>query len=60
MLDLEIQGQRPSTQYCRIFFKFPDMDLVDIDTKVTFLSHLHRDILNNVQGSKMTPSGPSR
>ena len=42
------------------FFTFPDINLVGIDTKITFLSYRHQEILNNVQGSKMTPSGPSR
>ena len=27
---------------------FPDINLVEIDTKVTFLSHRHQEILNNV------------
>ena len=30
------------------FFEFPDIDLVDVDTKIMFLSHPHQEILNNV------------
>ena len=48
MFDLEFQGQGHNISVH--FLEFPDISLVDIDTKVTFLSHRHQEILNNVQG----------
>ena len=42
------------------FFEFPDIGLVDIDTTSTFLLHPHQEILNNVNGSNLIPSGHYR
>ena len=54
MFDLEFQGPKRS-QYYHIFFGFPDINLVGIDTKITFLSHRHQEILNNVIGVQKWP-----
>ena len=48
MFDLEFQGQRSRSQPGDLFFEFPDIHLVGIDTKNTFLLHRHQEILNNV------------
>ena len=58
MFDLEFQGHRSKSQYWHIyFFEFQDINLVGIDTKITFLSP-SRDIEKCLE-VKMTPSGPS-
>ena len=45
MFDLEFPGQRSRSQHWYVLFKFPDIDLIDMNTQITFLLQV---ILNNV------------
>ena len=45
-LSFKVRGQDHKMEV--YFFNFPRIDSVETDTKFTFLSHRHQEILNNV------------
>ena len=45
-LNFEVKGHGNNIDI--YFLEFPDINLVDMNTKMTFLSHRHLEILNNV------------
>ena len=45
-LDFKVKSQGHNIEV--YFFEFPDIDLGNIDISITFLSHPHQEILNNV------------
>ena len=47
MFDLEFQGKGQGRNIDVYILVIPDIDSVEISTKITFLSHPHQEILNN-------------